>query len=205
MMARALALNGAHKVYILGRRKAVLEAAAQSVSTGNIVPIVCDVTSKEALLSAVSTIKAETGYVNVVVANSGTAGPQATVPLTESSSIADFQKSWLDTPPEDYTKAFELNTTAAWYTIASFLELLDEGNKKGNAQNSQAIVTSSIGGFNRNIPAGFAYGQSKAAATHMVKQLATQLVPYSIRANAIAPGSKFFSFPYFQPPDRTII
>lgn len=47
MMARALALNGASKVYIIGRRKEKLEETANSVSTKNIIPLVGDVTSKE--------------------------------------------------------------------------------------------------------------------------------------------------------------
>lgn len=66
MMARALALNGAAKVYIVGRRKEILETAAKSVSTSNIIPLVADVTSKEALASIVSTITLEVGYINVV-------------------------------------------------------------------------------------------------------------------------------------------
>lgn len=46
MMTKALALNGVNKVYIIGRRKEVIEAAAKESSQGNIIPIVGDVTSK---------------------------------------------------------------------------------------------------------------------------------------------------------------
>jgi len=74
MMARALALNGAHRIYIIGRRKDVLEKASKSVSTNNIIPLVGDVTSKEALTSVVSIIKSEVGYINLLIANSGTLG-----------------------------------------------------------------------------------------------------------------------------------
>jgi NAD(P)-dependent dehydrogenase (short-subunit alcohol dehydrogenase family) len=81
---------------------------------------------------------------------------------------------------------------AVWYTIIAFLGLLDTGNKKGNVeQKSQVIATSSIGSFNRTVPGGFAYGQSKAATTHMMKQLATSLAPLGIRSNILAPGRKF--------------
>jgi NAD(P)-dependent dehydrogenase (short-subunit alcohol dehydrogenase family) len=79
-----------------------------------------------------------------------------------------------------------------WFTIVAFLGLLDAGNKKGNLeQKSQVIATSSIGSLNRNVPGGFAYGQSKAATTHMMKQLATNLAPLGIRSNILAPGCKF--------------
>jgi NADP-dependent 3-hydroxy acid dehydrogenase YdfG len=63
MMARALALNGAHKVYIIGRREAALESVAKSVTTGNIIAVVGDVTSKESLKSIAERIEKEVGYI----------------------------------------------------------------------------------------------------------------------------------------------
>jgi NAD(P)-dependent dehydrogenase (short-subunit alcohol dehydrogenase family) len=191
MMARALAANGAAKVYIIGRRKEKLEEVAKSVPTGNIIPLAGDITSKDSLASIASTIASEVGYINVLVANSGTLGAQSTIPVPSISSIADFQKAWGDTTFEEYTETFRINSVGVWFSVVSFLGLLDAGNKKGNVvQTSQVIVTTSIASFHRMVPGGFAYGQSKAAATHLVKQLATQLVPYKIRSNAIAPGCK---------------
>ncbi|MCJ1475681.1 hypothetical protein MMC13_004344 [Lambiella insularis] len=188
MMAKALALNGAHKVYIIGRRKEVLEAAAKESPHGNIIPLVGDVTSKDAIQSVAAHIKSQVGYINVLIANSGIGGPQ-TSSITASSSLEEYQSIMWNTSSDEYTRTFAVNTTAAYYSIVAFLALLDAGNKKGNVeQKSQVIATSSIGGFNRNVPGGYAYGQSKAAVTHMMKQLATNLVPYGIRANVIAPG-----------------
>jgi len=192
MIARALALNGASKVYIIGRRKEKLEEAAASVSTSNIIPLVGDVTSKEALASIVSTITSQTGYINVLIANSGILGPQSSLPTSGIQTVADFQKAYGEASFQEYADTFNLNTVAVWFTVVAFLGLLDEGNKKGNVtQKSQVIATSSIGGFNRMVPGGYAYGQSKAATTHLIKQLATGLVPFGIRSNAIAPGCKF--------------
>jgi NAD(P)-dependent dehydrogenase (short-subunit alcohol dehydrogenase family) len=191
MMAKALALNGAHKVYIIGRRKDVLEKAAASVPTENIIPLVGDVTSKESLASIVSTITSEVGYINVLIANSGILGPVGTS-LTAIPTIAEFQKSFGEMSFEDYNDTFRVNVVAVWFTVVAFLGLLDEGNKKGNVfQKSQVITTSSIAGFNRMSASSFAYGQTKAAATHLAKQLASGLVPYGIRSNAIAPGCEF--------------
>ncbi|RFU24709.1 hypothetical protein B7463_g11625, partial [Scytalidium lignicola] len=189
MMARALAVNGAHKVYIIGRRKHVLEAAAASVNTGNIIPLAGDVTSREEIANIVDIIKKETGYINVLVANSGVLGPQAKPAIRDATSIEEVQKAFEAADFKDYADTFAVNTVSVWYNIVAFLGLLDAGNKKGNViQKSQVIATSSIGGFNRSTPGGFAYGQSKAATTHMMKQLATNLVPFSIRSNVIAPG-----------------
>ena len=190
MMAKALALNGAHKVYIIGRRKEVLEAAAKESPHENIIPIVGDVTSKDSLKSAADRVQAETGYINLIIANSGVGGPQSTN-ITPQSSFEEFQSTMWEMDFQDYSNTFVVNTSAVWFSIIAFLNLLNAGNKKGNIeQKSQAIVTSSIGGFNRRVPGGYAYGQSKAAVTHMMKQLATNLVPYGIRANVIAPGCK---------------
>ena len=195
MMARALALNGAEKIYIIGRRKEKLDEVAKSVPTSNIIPIIGDVTSKEALAAIVATITSETGYINVLIANSGTLGPQASIPVPSISSVADFQKAWGETDFEEYADTFRLNAVAVWFTVVAFLGLLDEGNKKANVvQTSQVIATSSIASFNRKAPGGFAYGQSKAATTHLIKQLATELVPFGIRSNAIAPGRESFYF-----------
>lgn len=73
MMTQAFAQNGAAKVYIIGRRKQVLEDAARAGSShNNIVPLVGDVTSKESLCAVADQIRQETGYVNLVVCNSGT-------------------------------------------------------------------------------------------------------------------------------------
>lgn len=191
MMAKALALNGAHKVYIIGRRKEVLEAAAKESPHGNIAPLVGDVTSKDALQSIVSHIGKEVGYINVLIANSGIEGPASTS-ITPETSLEDYQSALWNQPFDEYTDTFAVNTSAVFFCIVAFLKLLDAGNKKGNVeQKSQVIATGSIAGFNRGIPwGGYAYGQSKAATTLLVKQMATNLVPYDIRANLVAPGSK---------------
>lgn len=191
MMTKALALNGADKVYIIGRRKEVLEAAAKESPHGNIIPLVGDVTSKDDLQSVVSQIEKEVGYINVLIANSGVAGPQSTS-ITPETSLEDYRSTLWAQSSDEYTKTFAVNTSAVFFCIVAFLKLLDSGNKKGNLeQKSQVIATSSIGGFNRRVTAGYAYGQSKAATTLLMKHMATNLVPYGIRANVVAPGCKY--------------
>ena len=192
MMTKTLALNGAHKVYIIGRRMTVLEEAAKESPHGNIIPIVGDVTSKDALQSIVSQIESEVGYINVLIANSGISGPQS-ASITSETSLEDYQSTLWNQSFDEYTKTFAVNTSAVFFCIIAFLKLLDAGNAKGNVeQKSQVIATSSIGAFNRRVPGGYAYGQSKAATTLLMKHMATNLVPYGIRANVIAPGRAFF-------------
>ena len=94
MMTKAFALNGAHQVFIIGRRKEVLEKAAKESPHNNIVPVVGDVTSKESLQAAVEKIKADVGYINVLVANSGIMGPIPEKKPAEVKSIEEYQSQW---------------------------------------------------------------------------------------------------------------
>ncbi|KAI0835890.1 NAD(P)-binding protein [Hypoxylon sp. FL0890] len=194
MMTQALESNGAI-VYIIGRRKEVIEKAAATAKHGNIRPIQGDVTNKADLERAAAEIKSAEGFVNVVIANSGTTGPSL-VGIPPERTLSQFRDHLLGTDSAAFTNTFHVNTTGVFNTIAAFLELLDEGNKRGNLkQKSQVIATSSIGAYNRKPIAGYAYGPSKAAVVHMMKQFATGLVPYGIRSNVIAPG--------FYPSDMT--
>ena len=189
MMTKAFALNGAHKVYIIGRRKEVLEAATKESPHGNIIPIVGDITSKESLQAAVDHIKADVGYINILVANSGVMGPSSEKKIAEITSIEEFQSQMWNQDFDKFTNTFHVNVTAQYFTAIAFLGLLDAGNKKKNVeQQSQVIATSSIAGFNKQVPASYAYGLSKTACTLLVKQLSTTLIPFDIRANVICPG-----------------
>ncbi len=180
MLVKALAQNGAAKVYIAGRRKEVLEEAARSIGP-NVIPIQCDVTSKESLKAAAAFIEKDAGYLNLLVCNSGTGGPQV-MGLTPESSLEDWAQSNLEVPWDEYMNTFATNTASVWYTTMAVLKLLDLGNKKGNvAQSSHVIVIGSIAGFNKMAPGGWAYGQSKAAAIHATKQLSVSLPQWNIR------------------------
>ena len=187
MMTEAFATNGAAKVYITGRRKEKLDEAAKM--SPNIIPIVGDVTSKESLCQVAAQIKHETGYINLLCANSGYMPPPIGLKSTEVS-VQEYAKKVLEQKTEDWERTFSTNSVSVAFSTFAFLELLDAGNKKGNApgRKSQVLVTSSIAGYLR-VPANFgAYPASKSAATHLVKHLSGTLAPYAIRVNAIAPG-----------------
>jgi len=180
-MARALAEAGAKTVYIVGRRKDVITQAAASINLPGVVPVECDVSSKESLESVVKHIEAAEGYLNLVVCNAGIGGPQVKAPQP-GTSLDEWREQQLGVPAEEFERTFQVNNTAVWYTVMACLKLLDNGNKKGNLeQKSQIVVTSSIGGFNKKTPGGWAYGQSKAAVNHLVKQLAVTLTQWDIR------------------------
>jgi NAD(P)-dependent dehydrogenase (short-subunit alcohol dehydrogenase family) len=202
-MARALAHNGAAKVYILGRRLEVLETAAREHAS--IVPLQCDVTSKADLQAAVDHITAEIGYINLVVANSGIIGPA--VRFSPTASLTETRETlFTNFNMEDMTEALHLNVTAAFFTMTAFLELLDAGNKnalKGGfgrpiieggevpSIQSQVIFTTSVSAFSRHWSSSPPYLTSKVAVMQVTKHASTQLARFGIRVNAIAPGCKF--------------
>lgn len=212
MMARALAANGAKRVYLLGRRPDVLIEAVKH-NPAILVAITCDVTNKESLQKVVDKITYDVGYINLFVANSGVLGPpnkwDTSMPLSEvrKNLFTNFQM-------EEMTSALNANVTGAFFSMVAFLELLEAGNKnaveKGGfgkpdkegsnvpSVQSQIIVTASIAGYSRKTVSTPAYGSSKAAMIYLTKQASSALAPYGIRANALAPGCKFLSLRRYQ-------
>ncbi|KAK3302970.1 uncharacterized protein B0T15DRAFT_401419 [Chaetomium strumarium] len=208
-MARALAINGAQRVYILGRRLDVLQDAAAKHHPTVFVPIQCDVTSKDSLQAAVDRISSEVGYINLLVANSGIGGPaerwDRTLPLSEIRAQM-FDQSVMSR----MTDVMNVNVTGAFFTMVAFLELLDAGNKRAVAVRpggeivfgaplqpgggdvpsiqSQVIVTSSIAAYSRDPVSRPGYAGSKAAILQLTKQASSNLARFGIRANALAPG-----------------
>ncbi|KAH8884620.1 short-chain dehydrogenase/reductase [Thozetella sp. PMI_491] len=193
MMSKALEENGA-KVYIVGRRKEVLERVAKEEGKyGNIFPLAGDVTSKDDLSRIVAQITSEVGYINLLVANAGIEGPSKGPDITlggpNPSPLADVQARLWATDPVAFNQVLAVNTGGVYWSIVAFLDLLDKGNREGNVvQSSQIIGVSSVGGFNRLPFVHYAYSASKAGVTHMLKQFASTLVQYGIRVNTIAPG-----------------
>lgn len=199
--AKALAHNGAKTVYVIGRRLEPLKETA-SLAPGNvIVPIQGDVTSKESLQSIADRIKAEQGYIDVLIANAGVNGPHHSTLLAEAAkregkeggekpSLASFQEAMWSPPIEDFTHALHVNCSSVFYSTLAFLPLLDAGNERRNAGDpkSQVIILSSGAAVNRGVGAGFAYSISKTAAQHLAMMLSTYFLPYHIRVNCIAPG-----------------
>ncbi|KAJ5246558.1 Short-chain dehydrogenase/reductase SAT3 [Penicillium chermesinum] len=202
IMARALAVNGASKVFILGRREEALRNTASQGPEGIIIPVQCDVTSKESLDAAYKSIAEKTDYVEVLFVNSGingpsmvpgAPGPDGPPPLTE------VREKLYSIPMSEFNKTMDVNVTGAYYTILAFLPLLEAANKRRPAPQrgvltpptAQVIITSSIAAFNRRPAHGIAYNVSKAAVDYLTKACSTMMLPYHIRVNGIAPGLYF--------------
>ncbi|KAK5132393.1 hypothetical protein LTR08_009123 [Meristemomyces frigidus] len=190
MMAIALASAGAKRVYIIGRRLEKLQEVASNSSHANIiVPVQGDVTSKDSLAKVVEQVEKDVGYVNLLVVNSGMSGPSMR-DVPEKPTVKQIQEAFWSWSTEDFNSVYALNNTAAFFTAAAFLNLLDVGNQagKGPDYQTQVLFTSSLAGLSRNLSTGVAYATSKAGTVHLAKTMATFLAPHNIRVNTLAPG-----------------
>jgi len=186
MLARTLEANGA-KVYITGRRMEKLQEAAKLAEHGNIIPVQGSTTSHDDMQRIVDQVTKETGYIDVLVANAGMttfdASPNARPIPTAKSSVAEVRDYYFNYRPQEvWTETLETNIAAVFTTSMAFLELLDAGNKRRDkdAPTSQIIAIGSVGGLTR-FTNSFIYNASKAAVTHLMKNLVSRINDWRLR------------------------
>lgn len=195
MIATALETNGAI-VYIVSRNKENLDKAVKERSRrGNLIAIQADVTNRDALKGVVDTIKAKHGYIDLLVNNAGVMRNEIPQPIPKPATAGDDITKlqdvlWNSGTPEDWADTFNVNVTAVYYATVAFLELLHEGNKRGNRGAwSQVITISSLASFRKDDQVmSMSYTLSKVAVTHLGKTLAHVLKDWKIRSNIINPG-----------------
>ena len=124
----------------------------------------CTVSRKEELQALVDATRARWGRIDIVVANAATNPYYG--PLT---GIGD----------EAFDKIFANNLKSVLWLAAMTLPGMSAGGS--------FILVGSIGGIIANTVIG-AYGMSKAAGHHLVRNLAAEWGPKNVRVNAIAPG-----------------
>jgi NAD(P)-dependent dehydrogenase (short-subunit alcohol dehydrogenase family) len=166
-IVHALADAGA-KVSLSSRKADACEAArAELAGRGfEVMAQPCNVSRKEDLQALVEATRSRWGGIDIVVCNAASNpyfGPLAAI------------------PDEAFDKILDNNVKSVLWLAAMTLE--------GMAQRGGGsfIVVGSIGGLLANTVIG-AYGISKAASHHLVRNLAAEWGPRNVRVNAIAPG-----------------
>ncbi|CCG81847.1 Short-chain dehydrogenase [Taphrina deformans PYCC 5710] len=204
MCARALAANGA-KVYIVGRTEEKLEVSAKEHGeglSGQLIPIVADITKKSELEKLVKEIESKEKCLCILVNNAGISGtsegPQSTNASggTEGSPEGETAQELKDNlwgAKDDFdtwTDIYRTNVAALYYTSVAFLPLLESASKHHHGYSGTIINITSISGLTKQAQNHFAYNSSKGAAIHLNEMLATELANngIKIRVNSIAPG-----------------
>ena len=164
-IAEELARAGA-KVAICSRKaEACAQTQAELAGLGfEVLARPCNVARKEELQALVEATRSKWGAIDIVVANAATNPYYG--PIT---GIGD----------EAFDKIFANNLKSVLWLAAMTLPDMKAGGS--------FILVGSIGGLIANTVIG-AYGMSKAAGHHLVRNLAAEWGPKNIRVNAIAPG-----------------
>ncbi|KAF2495798.1 NAD(P)-binding protein [Lophium mytilinum] len=139
-IAAALHQNGAKRIYLLGRRREVLDEAVKTLTSSpaapratsddvaTIVPVPCDITSPGSIKAAVAQVESTDGYVDVLVNSAGMIGPKH-LDFYEQDSIEGLRDVMLrDWDLWETTMA--TNTSSVIGVSAAFLPLLEAANRR---------------------------------------------------------------------------
>jgi NAD(P)-dependent dehydrogenase (short-subunit alcohol dehydrogenase family) len=177
--AAVLAAAGA-KVAVAARREDRLAELARSIDAagGTCLPLACDVTSRDSIVSTIAAAETRLGPLSVLVNN---AGVVVSKPLFEQSE-------------EDWDYVIDTNLKGAWLMAREFAHHLVEQKRPGRIINISSILAS------RTIGRVPAYCAAKAGLSHLTGVLAMELARYGILVNALAPGyvETDFNRAYFQ-------
>ena len=166
-MAEELARSGARVVISSRKAEACDAVRAEFEQQGfEVFAQPCNVSRKEELKKLVDSTVAKWGRVDIAVAN---------------AAVNPYYGPLTEIPDEAFDKVFQNNVKSVLWLAA--LTLPGMAGRGGGS----FITVGSIGGIIANTVIG-AYGMSKAAAHHLVRNLAAEWGPKNVRVNAIAPG-----------------
>ena len=132
---------------------------------GRAAGIACDVTREDDLAALVNQAVQAFGKLTLLVSNAGGGGPKP-----------------FDMPMEVFRRAFDLNV----FSLMRLAQLAAPEMEK--AGGGAILAITSMAAENKNTRMA-SYGSSKAAASHLVRNIAFDLGPKGIRVNGIAPGA----------------
>ncbi|WVR04589.1 hypothetical protein IAU60_001597 [Kwoniella sp. DSM 27419] len=180
-LTAGFATNGA-KVYIIGRRKEILDAAAKDIG-GDIVTIQGDVATKSGCKAIADAIGEKEQKVDVLVNCAGVIKQNRTVIQDHNDPDQVEKLLWEGQEEEDFDYSNSINVNGVYFTTAAFVPLLRKSDT------ARVIIIASIAGLAvQRALSSISYSTSKAAAIHLGRVLAGRLHPYRIPCNTICPG-----------------
>jgi NAD(P)-dependent dehydrogenase (short-subunit alcohol dehydrogenase family) len=164
-----LAAAGA-QVVVAARDRSAADAVAKEVGEagGRAVGGVCDVADEVSVQQFADLVRSEVGVADIVIANSGIAGP--TAPLVDISFA-------------DWRECIGVDLDGVFLTFRAFLPPLIERGTGGSL-----IAISSVTG-KRPLPNRTPYAAAKLGVVGLVRTLAHEVGSHGIRVNAVSPGA----------------
>lgn len=165
-IAQTFAAAGA-AVVVSDLRLEAAQAVAEGISAqgGQAAALACDVTREQDLEQLIAQAVQRFGKLTILVSNAGGGGPKP-----------------FDMPMADFRRAFDLNV----FSMFRLAQLAAPEMEKAGGGSMLAIT--SMAGENRNQRMA-AYGASKAATNHLIRNMAFDVGSKGIRVNGIAPGA----------------
>ncbi len=149
----------------LKKETAAAVADEINASGGKAIAVACDVTDNAALENLVNEVIKVFGKITILINNAGGGGPKP-----------------FDMPMDTFIWAYKLNVFSVFHLCQLCVPHME-------AAGGGAILNiSSMAGENKNINMA-SYSSSKAAESHLTRNIAFDLGPKNIRVNAIAPGA----------------
>lgn len=132
---------------------------------GKAAGMACDVTKEDDLSALVNQTVQKFGKLTILVGNAGGGGPKP-----------------FDMAMKDFRWAYELNV----FSLFRLAQLAAPEMEKAGGGSILAITSMSAENKNKRMAS---YGSSKAATSHLVRNIAFDLGPMGIRVNGVAPGA----------------
>lgn len=130
--------------------------------------ILFDVTNEEAVNTAMASIEEKYEKLDAIINCAGGLGGRSAIEGMETSF---------------YRFVMALNLDSMFFVTRAGLNMLKKG------ENASVVNFTSNAGWNAGGPGAGIYGTSKAAVTTMTRAMAKEFAQYSIRVNAVSPGT----------------